>query len=1157
MIVEKKINFWEYNELNKPSRYTDKQGRSTFYTYDKMWNLHTVTDPEGGVVTYTYNEANLLESVTDPVGRTVSFSYDVNGNRTGVHYPDGSSLRYEYDALNRRIKEVDQTGRESRMHYDKEGRITALEDATGKKICYTYDQAGRKLTETDRTGALTRYTYTALGKKESITYPDGRIEHYTYGPGGQLLKLSYGDGREESYTYDQGGNLLSVTHETGFTVAYTYDCLNRVTAICHGGELFKSYRYDALGNVTSMTDALGYTTHYAYSPMGKLTGVTDALGNRVHYAYNGRDELVGILQLEEGEKLAFLHPEETKGSFLDEDWEKIRAHNQENKSLHLTWFDRGLDGRITTITDALGQEVHYTYDLLGRAKVCLDSSGEETRWTYHPDGQVAQIRYPEGKEAAFFYDELARLRVVRDWLGETRFTYDGEGRIFTTTDHEKETVSYGYTPAGKRKWMVYPDGRKVEYGYDAIGRLKGIVSGAFRLEYAYDSWGRLACCKRGNGVDTHYEYDGAGRLTALTHEDQEGILEAFFCRYDGLGNKTFIRRESRQEGYGYARSYGYDGVSRLSEVWEEGRLLTTYGYDGYHNRTEVCSFPKTGEGKRPKHYAYDLLNRLREEGIVRGTYDGQKQLSSLSIRGEQIQTMRTNALGCRVGSNGMGYGLDYAEPYPRILTEKGSGGSTRSYLWQGNQLLGLPAEEGYVLTDFFSTPIALTDKAGGVLNTYQYREYGELIHKKERLRLPFGYSGYLRESIENLYYAGARTYHAGEGRFTTRDNYRYIEPINPLSVNLYQYAQNNPLRYQDFDGHESIEPQDYVKKSIKMVLLGNFTDEFTALGVGINIFLGIVGIDFIGDFRDLAADFTVNFDPADVWWWLGTLCDAIALFPIIGVLKYADDVLKCVVDVAGKYADEFFQTTAATLIPLLSDLLHKNGEEILHAVKNIKKVAVNIATKGIDLSKEAGRAIKEEVKNFLHALDELIESGGTKLKNGLKELTERLDKKIKEILGEGGTSTVQKVFTDSPFDEAGNLKPNIRYQTGEFKYNYETDANGRISNWNTDNLQLTERDGRLNYNPDSPGKVEGDHAGHLAGDRFGGSPELDNIVSQSQNVNLSQYKKIENQWAKAIGEGKEVTVNVDIKYDGDGLRPVEFNVEYTIDGDFFSQSILN
>lgn len=159
--------------------------------------------------------------------------------------------------------------------------------------------------------------------------------------------------------------------------------------------------------------------------------------------------------------------------------------------------------------------------------------------------------------------------------------------------------------------------------------------------------------------------------------------------------------------------------------------------------------------------------------------------------------------------------------------------------------------------------------------------------------------------------------------------------------------------------------------------------------------------------------------------------------------------------------------------------------------------------------------------------------------------------------GKGETARNQKVFTDNPFDEAGNLKPDISYQTGEFKYNYETDAKGRISNWNTDNLQLTERKGRLKHNSNTPGKIKGDHAGHLAGDRFGGSPNLDNIVSQSQNVNLSQYKKLENKWAKAIKEGKEVTVKVNIKYAGEGLRPVQFDVEYTIKGELFTESILN
>ncbi len=83
---------------------------------------------------------------------------------------------------------------------------------------------------------------------------------------------------------------------------------------------------------------------------------------------------------------------------------------------------------------------------------------------------------------------------------------------------------------------------------------------------------------------------------------------------------------------------------------------------------------------------------------------------------------------------------------------------------------------------------------------------------------------------------------------------------------------------------------------------------------------------------------------------------------------------------------------------------------------------------------------------------------------------------------------------------------------------------------------MTQRDDRLNHNPNTPGKLAGNHAGHLAGDRFGGSPELDNLVSQLQNVNLSQYKKIENQWVNAISEGKKVTVNVDIIYDGNNMR---------------------
>ena len=99
--------------------------------------------------------------------------------------------------------------------------------------------------------------------------------------------------------------------------------------------------------------------------------------------------------------------------------------------------------------------------------------------------------------------------------------------------------------------------------------------------------------------------------------------------------------------------------------------------------------------------------------------------------------------------------------------------------------------------------------------------------------------------------------------------------------------------------------------------------------------------------------------------------------------------------------------------------------------------------------------------------------------------------------------------------------------------------------------------GRLPYVRNTPGKQPDDHAGHLAGDRFGGSGQLDNLVSQYWLVNLSSYKKLENEWYRAIKAEKTVEVNVEVVYDGDDLRPSMFIVEYTIDGETEKRYITN
>ena len=68
---------------------------------------------------------------------------------------------------------------------------------------------------------------------------------------------------------------------------------------------------------------------------------------------------------------------------------------------------------------------------------------------------------------------------------------------------------------------------------------------------------------------------------------------------------------------------------------------------------------------------------------------------------------------------------------------------------------------------------------------------------------------------------------------------------------------------------------------------------------------------------------------------------------------------------------------------------------------------------------------------------------------------------------------------------------------------------------------------------------------------------MDNLVPQYWLVNVSSYKKLENEWYRAIQAGKTVEVDVEVVYDGDDLRPSVFIIEYYIDGEKQTKRITN
>lgn len=349
------------------------------------------------------------------------------------------------------------------------------------------------------------------------------------------------------------------------------------------------------------------------------------------------------------------------------------------------------------------------------------------------------------------------------------------------------------------------------------------------------------------------------------------------------------------------------------------------------------------------------MNQLIECEEVTHICDANGFLTNLSRDGKLLQESLYNGLGCRVESilyeeekENISYVPDYAEAYRRILTQKDKTGKYQNYLWQDNTLLGLPKEKGYVLTDLFHTPIRVTDKGGNTESIYQYDAFGNQQKKQEQMPIPFGYSGYLKEETDNLYYAGSRSYDAKTGRFVCKDLYRYMDYKDPASINLYTFVASNPLRYVDFDGHKSIEEKSYMDRTVEHVVMGEYSDEVTALGIGIDVAAGVIGVDVAMDVRDLSAHLTVNRDLGSWEWWGMLAINLIAFVPGIGAIKYADEVC------AGlKHTDE------------VAEIL-QNGSKVAELQGYLDEIS--LATKHVDEAVDG-------IQTFDGVLDDVFEGG--------------------------------------------------------------------------------------------------------------------------------------------------------------------------------------
>lgn len=158
--------------------------------------------------------------------------------------------------------------------------------------------------------------------------------------------------------------------------------------------------------------------------------------------------------------------------------------------------------------------------------------------------------------------------------------------------------------------------------------------------------------------------------------------------------------------------------------------------------------------------------------------------------------------------------LHYLYEYDKVVLEVDGNGTQTARNVYGTNLISRTAD-GQKYTYLYNGQAdvtALVRPNGTIAASYYYDAWGVPLEEnyfdvngnptQEKVNNPIRYAGYQWDSETELYYLNSRHYNPVIARFMQEDTYRG-DFNDPLSLNLYTYVLNNPLKYDDPTGYNA------------------------------------------------------------------------------------------------------------------------------------------------------------------------------------------------------------------------------------------------------------------------------------------------------------------------------------------------------------------